>query len=208
MEPKIDLNEQESDALKEIANIGAGNASKALSQMTDQKIDVTFPQIEFKEVGEIPGIFQDPEEEYIVIIVQVEVEKDNGDTEMMGTQLLLMNREGGKHLAQYLTGQEDTGEQLTEMEKSALKETGNILSGSCLTAITKYVNLTLKEGIPVMEQNQLGNIIDEVIMETNHTEDNTALIFGTEFQFEEKLQAYFLFLFQPGQEKLITDKLV
>ena len=175
--------------------------------MTDQKIDVTFPQIEFRKVGELPNMFDDPEEDYIVIIVQVEVEKENGETEMMGTQLLLMNKEGGKELAQYLTGQEDDGE-LTDMEASALKETGNILSGSCLTAITKYVDLKLKEGVPVIEQNPLGEIMDEVIMETNHTENNTALIFGTEFEFEKSLEAYFLFLFQPGQEKLITDRLV
>lgn len=174
--------------------------------MTDQKVDVSFPQIEFKEVGEIPDVFDEKEEEYIVVIVQVEVEQ-NQDTDLMGTQMLLMNKKGGKSLAEYLNNEETDKLELTEMEKSALKETGNILSGACLTAITQYADLKLKEGIPVIEQDQLTNIINEVIMETAE-ESNKALIFGTTFEFEEELKAYFLFLFQPGKERLITDKLI
>lgn len=205
----MQLNDKESDALKEVANIGAGNASKALAKMTNQKIDVAFPQIEFKKVGQIPEIFENTQQKYTAIIIQVEVEHPNGKTDMMGTQLLLINKEGAKELATYLTGnQNQQNKELTDMEKSALKETGNIISGSCLTAITKYVNLKLKEGVPVLQQKQLGKMLNEVITETTHTEDNTALIFGTEFQFEQKLQAYFLFLFQPGQQKQITQKLI
>ena len=205
----MELDDEESDALKEVANVGAGQASQALAKMTDQKIDVAFPQIEFKKVGEIPEIFEDTQQQYSAIIIQVEVEHPDGKTDMMGTQLLLINKEGAKELASYLTGNQDQKEnELTDMEKSALKETGNIISGSCLTAITKYVNLKLKEGVPVLEQKQLGKLLDEVITETTHSKNNTALVFGTEFQFEQKLQAYFLFLFQPGQQKQITNKLV
>ena len=46
------------DVLKEIGNIGAGNAMTALSQMLQCKVDMKVPQVrllEFSEVGELMG---------------------------------------------------------------------------------------------------------------------------------------------------------
>ena len=46
------------DVLKEIGNIGAGNATTALAQMMQCKVDMAVPQVkllEFKELGEIMG---------------------------------------------------------------------------------------------------------------------------------------------------------
>ena len=46
------------DVLKELGNIGAGNATTALSQMIQCKIDMAVPQVqllEFKELGAAMG---------------------------------------------------------------------------------------------------------------------------------------------------------
>ena len=46
------------DVLKEIGNIGAGNAMTALSQMLQCKVDMKVPQVrllEFSEVGDLMG---------------------------------------------------------------------------------------------------------------------------------------------------------
>ena len=46
------------DVLKEIGNIGAGNAMTALSQMLQCKVDMKVPQVkllDFREVGAVMG---------------------------------------------------------------------------------------------------------------------------------------------------------
>ena len=50
------------DILKELGNIGAGNATTALAQMLQCKVDMRVPQVkllEFKEVGEMVGGAED-----------------------------------------------------------------------------------------------------------------------------------------------------
>src|SRR3989449_3125985 len=45
MEDVRDLKELQIDALREVANIGAGHAATALSQLTNRKIMISVPQI-------------------------------------------------------------------------------------------------------------------------------------------------------------------
>ncbi|MDE6233014.1 MAG: chemotaxis protein CheC, partial [Lachnospiraceae bacterium] len=58
---KIDLNDLSSmqyDVLKELGNIGAGNATTALSQLVNAKIDIGVPQVRllgFDEISTIIG---------------------------------------------------------------------------------------------------------------------------------------------------------
>ena len=46
------------DVLKELGNIGAGNATTALAQMLQTKVDMKVPQVrllDFKDVGVVMG---------------------------------------------------------------------------------------------------------------------------------------------------------
>ena len=53
-----ELTNQYYDVLKELGNIGAGNATTALAQMIDCKVDMSVPQVQlldFSKLGEIVG---------------------------------------------------------------------------------------------------------------------------------------------------------
>ena len=73
-----ELNEIQYDVLKEIGNIGAGNATTALSKMLDMKMDMSVPNvalIPFDEIGSLIG-----SEEEIVVGILLGMEGDvNGD---------------------------------------------------------------------------------------------------------------------------------
>jgi chemotaxis protein CheC len=52
------LSSQYFDILKELGNIGAGNATTALAQMIGTKVDMAVPQVrllDFKDVGDMMG---------------------------------------------------------------------------------------------------------------------------------------------------------
>ena len=83
-----DLSSQYFDVLKEIGNIGAGNATTALSTMLGGKVDMSVPKVrlmEFKDVGTTMG-----GEEQIVAGIYLVVQGDNdqrdGDTEQEAAQ--------------------------------------------------------------------------------------------------------------------------
>ena len=77
------------DVLKELGNIGAGNATTALAQMLQCKVDMQVPQVrllDFSEVGEVMG-----GEEQIVAGIYLAVEGD-----ITGSIMFILEQNAGK----------------------------------------------------------------------------------------------------------------
>ena len=73
-----EMNEMYKDVLREIGNIGAGNATTALASLLGQKVDMSVPQVkllEFDEIGELVG-----GEETVLAGIYLGVEGDNNQT--------------------------------------------------------------------------------------------------------------------------------
>src|SRR6266850_1491336 len=62
MEDVRDLKALQLDALREVANIGAGHAATALSQLTHRRIMISVPQINIERMEEVPGLIGEPQE--------------------------------------------------------------------------------------------------------------------------------------------------
>ena len=85
------------DVLKELGNIGAGNATTALAQMLQCKVDMKVPQVRllnFKDVGEVMG-----GEEQIVVGIYLAVEGD-----ITGSIMFILEQNAGKTLVEKLMG--------------------------------------------------------------------------------------------------------
>ena len=118
-----DMTNEYMDVLKEIGNIGAGNATTALASMLQQKVDMKVPKVdlmEFKEVGLFLG-----GEDSIMAGVYLLVEGD-----INGSMMFLSHKKAAKHMVnQLLMGMGHPEEdEFDEMELSALKELGNIMN--------------------------------------------------------------------------------
>ena len=118
-----EMNEVYQDVLREIGNIGAGNATTALASLLGQKVDMTVPQVrllEFEELGDLVG-----GEEAVLAGIYLGVEGDVG-----GNMMFLLSIPSAKYLvSKLMMGMETPGEEFTEMERSALQEVGNIITG-------------------------------------------------------------------------------
>lgn len=207
----MDVDDEKKDILQEIAHVGAGNASKALSELTGERIEVEFPSIETMRISDVPSELGGPANVVTSVVLEVDLEdaRDKHKISGMGTLLLIFDDESAERLANYLTDENVSGEgpyELTELGESALKETGNILAGSALSAITEYVDLRLVEKIPHLETDMFGALLDNLLLELAWEEDEI-LVFRTKFLFEEEIDAVFLFLFEPGVERTFLDRL-
>ena len=114
------------DVLREIGNIGAGNAMTALSQMLQSKVDMQVPQVrllEFSEVGAMVG-----GEEQLMVGVLLGVEGD-----ITGSIMFLVELQAAKGLVKKMMMGYDSGQPgLDEMETSAMMELSNIITGAYL----------------------------------------------------------------------------
>jgi len=148
-----DLNNSQIDVLKEVGNIGAGNAATALAKMLNKKIEMDVPKIkvlDFTKVNEILG-----GEEIIVVGILLRVKGD-----LNGSIMFILELSAAHTLVNMLLGYPvDDLSDFNEMSISALKEIGNILAGSYITALSTLTGLSILPSIPVMAIDMAGAII-------------------------------------------------
>src|SRR5437016_14666247 len=92
MEDVRDLKALQLDALKEVANIGAGHAATALSQLTHRRIMISVPEINIARLEDVPGLIGDPQEGVAAVLMHM-----LGD--LTGRILLLFAAPVGRPLA-------------------------------------------------------------------------------------------------------------
>ena len=136
------LSERQLDVLKEIANIGTGHAATALSQLVSRKIMISVPRAESGRVGGLLGMLGDPKT--IVACVSLNILGD-----LTGRIFMILPRDGALKLADLLLRQPAGSTKiLNEMGHSSIKEAGNILAGSYLTALSKFLRMLLLQTVP------------------------------------------------------------
>ena len=174
------------DVLKELGNIGAGNATTALSQMIQCKIDMAVPQVqllEFKELGAAMG-----GEEVVMAGIYLAIDGD-----IKGSIMFLLEKKAAKHLVAKLMGMESEQEDLSEMELSALKEVGNIITGAYLNSLSSITNLTIYPSVPDLTVDMAGAILSVPAIEFAALGDRMLMI-QTQFFDEMVLDGYFILI--------------
>ncbi|MCR4727409.1 MAG: chemotaxis protein CheC [Lachnospiraceae bacterium] len=178
------VTEQYFDVLKELGNIGAGNATTALAQMLQCKVDMKVPQVkllEFQELGELMG-----GEEKIMAGIYLCVEGD-----ITGSIMFLLAKDAARHLVSKLMGMELQGEEFGEMETSALKEIGNIITGAYLNSLSTITNLKIYPSIPALTIDMAGAILSVPAIEFGTLGDKILLI-QTQFTDDYELDGFFI----------------
>lgn len=164
-----DLNSEQIDVLKEIGNIGAGNAITALSKMVSKRIDMRVPVVniaEFKEVAEIAG-----GPETIVSGIYFNVSGD-----INGCIMFLIDSKSSRTLVNWLMGKKDTNVDFDEIEISALKEVGNILASSYISSISTLTGLKITVSVPFLAIDMAGAIMSVPVILFGQVGDHVLLI--------------------------------
>ena len=199
---KIDLNNMEGvyfDVLREIGNIGAGNATTALATMIGTKVDMRVPKVglmEFKEIGAEMG----GEETIMAGIYQ----QKRGD--ISGSIMFLLEEKSARVLVSKLMGVEsNSSEPFNEMEISALQEIGNIITGSYLSSLSTLTNMTIDASVPSLCIDMCEAILSVPAIEFAELGDKMLLI-KTEFSDDVKLEGYFILVPDlTSYEKILTS---
>ncbi len=153
----MELSELQLDALSEIGNIGAGNASTSLAMMINESIRLAVPDTRTVAIDELP-LVTSAELEEVVVSAYVAFEGD-----VRGCLLLLFKEEQALSLLELLGlgGVEDVFE-FGELERSAISETGNIIASTYLKALADFTKLELRPAPPGVAVGMSGAVLDTV----------------------------------------------
>lgn len=176
------------DALREVSNIGAGNATTALATMLNKKIDMTVPSVNIIKLEELYNMAS--EEETIGIVVRI-----LGDAP--GNILLLFNDNGAKDIINNLIGQDY--EPLSQLGQSALCEIGNIVCTSYMNAMAQFTGLNIYPSVPGLTYDMLSAILTTAFIESGQ-HDEYILDIETVFLDSnlKNLGTHFYFIPVPG----------
>jgi chemotaxis protein CheC len=191
------FNDFQLDALKEVGNVGAGNAATALSKMTSRRIDMSVTRVSVLDTDSI---------------VQFSGATPNGVAavylpfygDVKGMALIFFSLERISDLLVLLTGAPPRAPgDFTEMEKSAIQELGSILSGSYLSALFKFIKIQMIQGVPALIVDMAPAILDTVLVDREE-KGESAILIETEFMESGKqlTGCFFLIPEAGGLEKL------
>lgn len=194
-----DVNSMYFDVLKELGNIGAGNAVSAIANMLGMMIDMHVPSIRMMEASKL-GTAVGAEDETIVGIF-LEVCED-----IDGSMMFLLDIPSARYLVNKLMmGDAPADKPFDEMELSALKEIGNIIAGSYLSALSTLTNLVIAPSVPYIAVDMAASILSVPAIQFGQMGDN-ALLIQTEICAEVAINGYFILMpEQDSYEKILTS---
>lgn len=138
------------DVLKEIGNIGAGNAATALAKMIDKKVDMKVPKVSILEFKEVPELLGGEETQVCGIFFKIE-----GD--INGSIMFLLEMDSAFNLIDLLMPRDE--HTMDEFTFSALREIGNILSGSYVSSLSGLTGLNMHISVPSLCIDMAGAIL-------------------------------------------------
>src|SRR6476646_4017436 len=188
MEDLLSLKVLQIDALREVANIGAGHAATALSQMVGETIMITVPTINIARLEEVPVQMSDPDEPVAAVLMHM-----MGD--LTGRTLLVFPKRSAVRLASRLLKKENE-QSLSEMGQSAIKEAGNILSSAYMNALSDFMGMLLLPSPPSLAVDMSEAVLTSTYLQFGTDRDYVVCV-ESEFVIDdtgEPLRGFFLLL--------------
>ena len=152
------LTPEQLDALREVANIGAGHAATALSQITGQRIMISVPRVNVAELEDVPSQIGDGEEPVAAVLMRM-----MGD--LTGVTLLVFPKATALQVASLMMHR--TATDLGVVEQSALKEAGNILCAAYMNALAEFMGMILMPSPPSLAIDLSQAILSSAYLEVS-----------------------------------------
>lgn len=184
-----DLTGMKLDVLKEIGNIGAGNATTSLSILLNNNLHMELPIVKIMNFDEVPERVGGAE-----TVVSAVLTHFKGD--VSGMILFILELEEAKNLAGSMLGKkyEEGFIEFDHMDKSALKEVGNILMSSYLSSISTLTNLQVHTEPPAICVDMAGSVLDLPLIELGQIGDNALIIDSKFLDKDEPIDGFLMFV--------------
>ena len=148
------LNDMHFDALREIGNIGSGNAASALSTMLSCPVNISVPTVQVLDYNDAVEKMGGPEQMIVGSLISLE-------GSVQGMMLFLLQKNFASMMIKTLLGEEEAPEveSIGEMGNSVIQEVANIMAASYLNAISSLTGLTIGMSTPSLCVDMMGAIL-------------------------------------------------
>ncbi|HBT16064.1 MAG TPA: CheY-P-specific phosphatase CheC [Firmicutes bacterium] len=189
------------DAIREVGNIGAAHAATVLSQLLNRKVFMTVPQVNILPLAEACDFVGGPEQPMVGVYLRVFGEAPSKilylfpeDKALFVAGLLINDSEKCRNI-------------LGELEVSALKEIGNILTGAYVYAFSNFTGLNMLSSVPALAFDMVGAILNTILADLGEMGDYAVLIETQLTACDLSIDGHFFLVPDPGSLNTILDAL-
>ncbi|CAN5779985.1 chemotaxis protein CheC [soil metagenome] len=177
------------DAMREIANIGAGHAATALSEMTRRAIMIDVPELHVVRLEDVDRLLGEPDEVVAAVMMKV-----LGD--VTGRTVQVFPAASASKLTTMVVGGVEPAfpDGFDEMHQSALKEIGNTIVGAYLNALSDFMGMLLIMSAPSLAIDMAGAVMATSYINFGDAKDYVFCVNTTMKIGEEQLGASFLLI--------------
>ncbi|HDZ18420.1 MAG TPA: hypothetical protein ENH75_09025 [archaeon] len=180
----IKLTPEQLDMLKELGNIGSGHAITALSELINDRVDVSLTAVKIIPFWKIPDLFENPNTEafgiYSEIIGKPDLSIIQIFTKVSVINLInILNDEDHIEIEDVRSIQE-----LDDFTCSIISEIGNILAGNYASALANLLSIKLVPEVPKLALDNLNAMLDTIIAKYSLNSDYTIIV-KTKIQVKE-----------------------
>ena len=195
------LNNMQLDVLREIGNIGSGNAATSLSQMIGSSVDIAVPTINALDYNEVVNLLGGPENLVVGLLIRV-----TGDiTGMM--MYILQNSFANKITNTFFQKSLENVTQIDEMDQSAICEIGNIMAASYINAISALTGLSIDISPPLFCADMVGAIMSVPAIEFAEVSDKVLFIDDSFMVTNDEIKSNMILIPETNSLSLLFTKL-
>ncbi len=189
-----DLNPIQMDVLREIGNIGSGNAATSLSTMLDKPVNITVPKIKILDYNQVTDALGGPENMVVGLLLSLQ-------NDLSGMIMFLLQRDFAHMTLNSLLGTSlHDFYEVDEMEYSAMKEVANIMAASYVNAVSTLTNLDIGISVPDICIDMVGAILSVPAIHYANISDKIIFIEDEFSSDDERMVSHILMI--PDTESL------
>lgn len=162
-----ELNDVHIDALREIGNIGAGNAATSLGVLLNEDVNISIPEVKIEDFEQVAASVGGLDEMCVAVLINF-----TGDAK--GVMLFLLSMDDAKGITDIFTGEDEEG--LSDLKMSGIKEFGNILSSSYLGSVASLTGMEIHLSVPNIAIDMAGAILTTPVIEYGATDSKVMFI--------------------------------
>ena len=188
------------DALREIGNIGASHASTALTTLLNQDILVDVPECFICKTLEAPYVLGDAEQTVVAVYL-------DAYGKGKGSMLLILTEEIAKKMTDMLLWRDhDPNRMITDEDRDAISEIGNICGSAYLNAISNLLGVTMLPSPPGFAVGMLGAVLQYPATMASEEYDYLVIIKTHFVTDRQRFPGYFIYIPDRETEKLLMQR--
>ena len=201
----MNVSAEDTDALRELINIGIGRAAGALNDMVGAHVQLRVPSVRLVSQNDISEIVASMEEHKLAAV------RLDFSGKLHGTATLLFPADSASKLVALLTGEELGAPEMDSLRASALTEVGNILLNGVMGSITNVLGENIHYQLPTYHEETPENLVKEILSQPDASvmfAQTHFLVGQTHFSLaQETIEGDVTLLFGTGSFELLIERI-